>query len=170
MVTTQPYSLKNIKDKGGEIMETNQIKELIELLKTTDYGYVEIKHEGTQLILSRDGGSTIVPKGAVSQKVESETITRIETKNESKTEDDKEEYHVVKSPMVGTFYAASSPDHPPYVKKGDKVKKGDTLCIIEAMKLMNEIEAEVDGEIIEILVCNEAVIEYGQSMFKIKAV
>ena len=151
-------------------METSQIKELIEILKTTDYGYVEIKHEGTQLILSRDGGSTIVPKGSVSQKVESETITRIETKNDSNKEDSNEEYHVVKSPMVGTFYAASSPDQPAYVKKGDKVKKGDTLCIIEAMKLMNEIDAEIDGEVVEILVCNEAVVEYGQPMFKIKAV
>lgn len=166
----QPYSLKNTKDNGGEKMETSQIKELIELLKTTDYGYVEIKHEGTQLILSRDGSANIVPKGSVSQKVESETITRIETKNDSKSEDTNEDYHVLKSPMVGTFYVASSPDNPPYVKKGDKVKKGDTLCIIEAMKLMNEIEAEVDGEIVEILVCNEAVVEYGQPMFKIKAV
>lgn len=166
----QPYSLKNIRVNGGDIMETGDIKELLELLKNTDYSYVEIKHEGSQLILSREGGTGIVPKSSVSQKVESETITRIETKNESKAEETNEDCHVVKSPMVGTYYSASSPDNPPFVKKGNKVKKGDTLCIIEAMKLMNEIDAEVDGEIVEILACNEAVVEYGQPLFKIKTV
>lgn len=152
-------------------METGDIKELIEVLKNSDYNYIEIKHEGTQLILSREGKGTVMPKaGSVSERVESETITRIETKNTSKEDNSSENYHVVKSPMVGTFYVASSPENPPYVKKGDHVKKGDTLCIIEAMKLMNEIDAEVEGEIIEILACNEGVVEYGQPLFKIKSV
>lgn len=165
----QPYSLKNIKVNGGDTMETVDMKELIELLKNTDYNYIEIKHEGSQLILSRDGGA-ILPKGSVTQKVESETITRTETKNEAKADDTNENYYVVKSPMVGTYYSAASPENPPFVKKGNKVKKGDTLCIIEAMKLMNEIDAEVEGEIIEILTCNEEVVEYGQPLFKIKTV
>lgn len=72
------------------------------------------------------------------------------------------------SPMVGTFYAAPSPDAMPYVKVGDMVRKGQTLCIVEAMKLMNKIESEVDGEIVEIAVNNAEPVEYGQPIFYIK--
>ncbi len=72
------------------------------------------------------------------------------------------------SPMVGTFYMAAGPDKPPFVKVGDKVKKGQTICIIEAMKLMNEIEAEQEGEIVKVLIGNEQMVEYGQPMFLIK--
>lgn len=74
---------------------------------------------------------------------------------------------VINSPMVGTFYNSPSPDKDPYVVVGSKVKKGDTLCIIEAMKLMNEIESDFDGEIIDILVKNEEAVEYGQPIYKI---
>ena len=79
-----------------------------------------------------------------------------------------ENVKIVKSPMVGTFYASSSPDKEPFVSVGDKVHKGQVLCIVEAMKLMNEIESEFDGEIVEICVKNEAVVEYGTPLFKIK--
>ena len=74
----------------------------------------------------------------------------------------------VLSPMVGTFYAAPSPEKPPFVKVGDKVKKGQTLCIIEAMKLMNEIESDYDGEVVKILVNNEQMVEFGQPLFIIR--
>ena len=70
--------------------------------------------------------------------------------------------------MVGTLYLKPSPDEKEFVKVGDKVKKGQVLCIIEAMKLMNEIESEYDGEIIEICQTNEAIVEYGKPLFKIK--
>jgi acetyl-CoA carboxylase biotin carboxyl carrier protein len=70
--------------------------------------------------------------------------------------------------MVGTFYSKSSPSAEPFVKIGSKVKKGDTLCIIEAMKLMNEIESEFDGEVVDILVDDEDMVEYGQPLFIIK--
>nr|WP_235048594.1 acetyl-CoA carboxylase biotin carboxyl carrier protein [Geobacillus sp. WSUCF1] len=76
--------------------------------------------------------------------------------------------HQITSPMVGTFYAAPAPDKPPYVKPGDKVKKDTVVCIIEAMKLFNEIEAEVDGEIVEVLVQNGQLVEYGQPLFLVK--
>ena len=79
-----------------------------------------------------------------------------------------ENYKTIASPMVGTFYSSSSPDKPSFVQIGSVVKKGDTLCIIEAMKLMNEIEAECDGEIIEILAENGQMVEYGLPLFKIK--
>ncbi|MDF2906947.1 MAG: hypothetical protein K0R34_2268 [Herbinix sp.] len=88
----------------------------------------------------------------------------------SATETQTEEANCKKlvSPMVGTFYAQSSPDKPAFVKVGDKVKKGQTICIIEAMKLMNEIESEHDGEIVKVLVGNEDMVEYGQTLFLIK--
>lgn len=77
-------------------------------------------------------------------------------------------YEFIKSPIVGTFYSASGPDSEDFVKIGDKVKKGQVLCIIEAMKLMNDIESDFDGEVVEILVKNEQMVEYGQPLFKMK--
>ena len=73
----------------------------------------------------------------------------------------------VRSPMVGTFYHSAAPDAPPYVERGSRVSKGDTLCIIEAMKLMNELESEVDGRVAEVLVENAVPVEYGQVLFRI---
>ncbi len=78
-----------------------------------------------------------------------------------------EELHEIESPMVGTFYRAPAPDAPPYVEVGDRVEKGQTLCILEAMKLMNELEAEVGGEIREICIQNAEPVEYGQVLFRI---
>ncbi|MGE3609402.1 MAG: acetyl-CoA carboxylase biotin carboxyl carrier protein [Bacteriovoracaceae bacterium] len=76
--------------------------------------------------------------------------------------------HVIKSPFVGTFYSSPSPGKPVYVKVGDKVKVGQTLCVLEAMKIMNEIDADVAGEVIEICLENESLVEFGQPLFKIK--
>ncbi len=78
------------------------------------------------------------------------------------------EGEVITSPTVGVFYAASSPDSEPFVKIGSKVKKGDVLCIVEAMKLMNEITSEVEGEIVDILVTNGQVVEFSQPLFRVK--
>lgn len=75
--------------------------------------------------------------------------------------------HEVESPMVGTFYRAPAPDAPPYVEVGDRVSEGETLCILEAMKLMNELESEVSGEIREICVTNAEPVEYGQVLFRV---
>lgn len=76
--------------------------------------------------------------------------------------------HMIKSPFVGTFYGAPSPGKPAYVKVGDKVKVGQTLCILEAMKIMNEIDADVNGEIVEVCVDTESLVEFGQPLFKIR--
>ena len=93
-----------------------------------------------------------------------QTQGSVEVNNEPK----KLEGNVVKSPMVGTFYSKSSPTAEAFVKVGSKVKKGDILCIVEAMKLMNEIESEFDGEVVEIFVDDEDMVEYGQPLFLIK--
>ncbi len=79
-----------------------------------------------------------------------------------------ENLHKITSPMVGTFYAAPSPDSAPYVKQGDQVKAETVVCIVEAMKLMNELEAEVNGEIVEVLVENGQLVEYGQPLFLVR--
>jgi acetyl-CoA carboxylase biotin carboxyl carrier protein len=80
-----------------------------------------------------------------------------------------ETLHIVKSPIVGTFYEAPAPGSPPFVKPGDVVQAGQVLCIIEAMKLMNEIEADVDGEVVKRLAANNQPVEYGQPLFAIRA-
>ena len=77
--------------------------------------------------------------------------------------------HIIKSPFVGTFYTSPSPGKPVYVKIGDKVKSGQPLCVLEAMKIMNEIDSDINGEIVEICVDNESLVEFGQPLFKIKA-
>ncbi|MFY7992981.1 MAG: acetyl-CoA carboxylase biotin carboxyl carrier protein [Bacteriovoracaceae bacterium] len=76
--------------------------------------------------------------------------------------------HIIKSPFVGTFYGSPSPGKPTYVKVGDKVKVGQTLCILEAMKIMNEIDADISGEIVEACVDTESLVEFGQPLFKIR--
>jgi acetyl-CoA carboxylase biotin carboxyl carrier protein len=80
----------------------------------------------------------------------------------------KEEFHVIKSPIVGTFYTSPSPDAPPFVKVGDSIQSGQVVCIVEAMKLMNEIEADMGGEIVGVLAENGQPVEYGQSLFALR--
>jgi acetyl-CoA carboxylase biotin carboxyl carrier protein len=80
----------------------------------------------------------------------------------------KEDLHMVKSPMVGTYYESPSPGSPPFVKPGDTIEAGQVLCIVEAMKLMNEIEADISGEVVQCLVKNGQPIEYGQDLFAIR--
>jgi acetyl-CoA carboxylase biotin carboxyl carrier protein len=79
-----------------------------------------------------------------------------------------EELHIIKSPIVGTFYAAASPEAQPFVKVGDAVQEGKVVCIVEAMKLMNEIEADVSGDIVRVLVENGQPVEYGQPLFAVR--
>ena len=90
--------------------------------------------------------------------------------SEIKVEEKDEDLKVIKSPMVGTFYSASSPDSKAFVSEGKGVSKGDVLCIVEAMKLMNEIESDVNGVVREILVRDGEMVEYGQPLFKVKEI
>ena len=96
-----------------------------------------------------------------------EDIKEEEVKEEVKEEEDSN-LSIITSPMVGTFYSAASPDTPAFVKVGDIISKGKIICIIEAMKLMNEIESEYNGEIVECLIKDGDMVEYGQPLFKIK--
>ncbi|BCN28722.1 acetyl-CoA carboxylase biotin carboxyl carrier protein [Anaeromicropila herbilytica] len=98
-------------------------------------------------------------------KNEEDISTNIETKKDTKVDDNIVE---IKSPIVGTFYSSSSPDAADFVKPGDTVRKGETICIIEAMKLLNNIESDYEGTIIEVLAKNEQMVEYNQPLFRIK--
>tara|TARA_B100001057_G_scaffold492415_1_gene584762 strand:+ start:145 stop:615 length:471 start_codon:yes stop_codon:yes gene_type:complete len=153
-------------------MDLRKVKKLIELLNESGVGEIEITEGDDSVRISRESTSIITP----SQKTQ-KISTPPENKEDQiqKTLSPKETNAVTKninqfevlSPMVGTFYASPSPDEPPYVKVGDTVKQGDTLCIIEAMKMMNQIEADVNGVIKSIKAQNGDPIEYDQIIFVI---
>ena len=150
-------------------MNYEEIKRLIDDMGNSKIDELSIEFpDGVKISMKKDK-APIVPASKVP--VESVQYVTVPEKNESKEndkQDDNEDCKIVKSPMVGTFYSKSSPDAMPYVEVGSKVKKGDILCIVEAMKLMNEIESEFDGEIVEVCVNNEDIVEYGTPLFKIK--
>ena len=153
-------------------MKISEIKELISVLDESGYNYLKIKKDSFMIELSKEGyvakGSSSIPVSN-SQQMELSIQDNKEITKETVIEEVKDDsVFIVKSPIVGTFYEAANPEADPFVKKGDIVKEGNTLCIIEAMKLMNEIDSEVEGEVIEVLVKNESPVEYGQPLFKIK--
>ena len=127
----------------------------------------------TEISIDFPDGTKIGMKKEVKvvEKLQEKNIQHIEQKEVNEiveTETQEDNCKIVKSPMVGTFYLKPDPNSNPYVEIGKKVKKGDILCIIEAMKLMNEIESEFDGEVVEICAKNEEMVEYGKPLFKIK--
>ncbi|MEO0231419.1 MAG: acetyl-CoA carboxylase biotin carboxyl carrier protein [candidate division WOR-3 bacterium] len=146
-----------MKNKDFEI-----IKKLIEIMKEENLTEIEIKKPFFKIKLLKESLKETpkieVKKEEIKERKEIEEIKEIKEDN----------IYILKSPLVGTFYRAPSPESPPYVEIGDEVKKGDILCIIEAMKIMNEIESEVDGKIIDILVENAKPVEFGQALFKIE--
>ncbi len=156
-------------------MNLKEIKELIEMLKDTDISELEIERSGVKVRLRKGGDVTFhaamprmeYPPAAIVAPAVAEAPAPPPA--EKMPEPVKPNQIKVTSPIVGTFYRASSPDKPPYVEVGAVVKKGQILCIIEAMKLMNEIESETSGKVTQILVENGQPVEYGQQLFVIEA-
>jgi len=153
-------------------MKIEFIRKLVEIVEQSSIGEIEISRFGTRIRISKNG-SRVVQSTPV-QVVEKEAPPPVK-ETESKVEEKKEEKRPsnlvsIKAPLVGTFYRAPAPDAPPFVEVGDIVKPGQTVCIIEAMKVMNEIKSEVSGRIVEILVKNEEPVEYGQELFLIEPV
>lgn len=146
-------------------MNYEDIKKLMEDMGNSKLDSLDIEFpEGIKISMKKDKEEAkVVPQESVVNIQESR-----QTQITSNIQETKEELQVITSPMVGTFYESATPDKPAFVKVGDKVKKGDVLCIVEAMKLMNEIESEFDGEIVEICVKNQDMVEYGKPLFKIK--
>jgi acetyl-CoA carboxylase biotin carboxyl carrier protein len=142
----------------GYFMEFKDIKQLAELMKDTGLTSLEYAEGGANLKMERCGGN--LPVTAVAAETPASTV---EAKAETSSD-----LFTVTSPMVGVFYSAPSPDVKPYVSIGDAVKAGDILCIIEAMKMMNEITAEQEGTVVEICVGNKQIVEYGHPLFRIK--
>ena len=141
-------------------------------MKRSEISEFEIEEEGFKLRLTRKNGEAQVVQAApaaVAPMVPATPATAPENSTESeKPPVDDPNTFVIKSPMVGTFYRASSPESPPFAKIGEKVTNDSIVCIIEAMKVMNEINAETTGTITEILVENGDAVEYGQPLFKVK--
>lgn len=155
-------------------MDFNAIQNLMKEMKQSDLILLDIESEGVHIKMQKNNvecqmatEKTIPPK-IVSLSTQIPTQTQIkEVQNIETVNVIHENCKEILSPIVGTFYSSMGPDKPLLVNIGDKVKKGQILCIIEAMKLMNEIESDYTGEIIEILVKNEQAVEYGQPLFKI---
>ncbi|MBW9173540.1 acetyl-CoA carboxylase biotin carboxyl carrier protein [Clostridium estertheticum] len=166
-------------------MDYKNIQELIKTVSDTQITCFEIETDGIRIRMEKKEAQVVVER--VPENVRHiETVThepliketiemqQVYTKNKEnavsenavKTIPD-ENIFIVKSPIVGTMYTSPSAESKNFVKVGSIVKVGDTLCILEAMKLMNEIESEVDGEVLEVLVSNEDMVEYGQPLFKI---
>ena len=139
-------------------------------MQKSDLTELEIEIQDLKLRLARPG-ATSLPAGNVikSEEVPQQQITsQVEPVAPSSPAPQDDGLHPFDSPMVGTFYRKPSPDDAAFVEVGDVVKKGDVLCIVEAMKVMNEIQSDVAGEIVEILVEDASSIEYGQTLFKVR--
>ena len=154
----------------NEIQE--DINKMINDVEKSNLNTLEIEFPNGLKVKMSKGNKTTISNSAVEPVQVSETVPTVTNKVvnniQAETVKVEENYKEIKSPMVGTFYASSSPKAEPFVKVGDKVKKGQVVCIIEAMKLMNEIESEFDGEVVEVCKNNEDMVEYGTTLFKIK--
>ena len=146
-------------------MEYEKIKQLMDDMGNSKLTNIDIEFpDGTKISMKKEmKQENVIENNSVRSNIVEPTI--IEEKNE---EEIKTNTNIVKSPMVGTFYAKPAPDKNSYVELGTFVKPGDTLCIIEAMKLMNEIECEFTGKIVKILVNDGEAVEYGTPLFEIE--
>ncbi len=143
-------------------MEYKEIKQLMKDMGDSKLSSLDIEFpDGVKISMTKTVESGL---SVVTAEKQIATTVEIPTKQETQKDDIK----TITSPMVGTFYASSTPNNPPYVKQGDKIHKGQVVCIVEAMKLMNEIESEFDGEIVEVCVKDGDIVEYGMPLFKIK--
>ena len=143
-------------------MDLRKLKKLIDLVEDSSISELEITEGEERVRISKSG--TGIPAHAVPTVAAPAVISVPETKSLGKVEEELPAGHVVNSPMVGTFYRSPEPGSDVFVNENDKVVPGQTLCIIEAMKLMNPIQSEIKGRVVEILVENAQPVEYGQTI------
>lgn len=156
------------------MLDYNQIKDLIKEIDSSSLRVFELEDSDIKLKLSKNNTNTYINE-TQNDLQQDEVVTSINNTHNNTILTDvndsipviNENVTTVKSPLVGTYYSSSTSGGTPYVEVGTTVKKGDVLCIIEAMKIMNEITAEVDGKIIEVLREDEDIVEYGMELFKI---
>ena len=153
-----------------------EICELIELVGSSGVSVVEIEHAGSRVRVEGRPqavaaqpipASAEAPASAVD--VQSAFVAADTQSAPADTVDADEDVHAINSPIVGTFYRAPNPDADPYVKVGDFIEQGQTLCIVEAMKLMNEIESDVSGTVVKVLPENGQPVEYGEQLFVVRS-
>jgi acetyl-CoA carboxylase biotin carboxyl carrier protein len=160
-------------------MNLDDIKQLLELVRQHELTEFEFEQDGLRLKIRKDGGGAelpamVAPAAGVSvpapqpPAVAAPQATAAGSAGAAVPQDEEVELAVVKSPIVGTFYRAAEPEAPSFVEIGSSVKKGQVLCIIEAMKLMNEIDSEYDGQIVNIYVENGQPVQYGERLFAIR--
>ncbi len=156
-------------------MDLNLIKKLVKLVGTSDITDLEIEENGVRIKVAKKIRSAKVagfPQNFTAQMPAEVSVSNVIANEEKQSSvsavEQAEKLHEVRSPIVGTFYRSPAPDADPYVQVGDTVVKGTVLCIVEAMKLMNEIESDVDGKIVKILVDNGKPVEYNQPLFLIQ--
>ena len=147
-------------------MDLRKIKKLMELLEESGLSEIEVKEGEESIKLSRISG--IQPQENVVNVATPQASSKLDKDDAKDVEKDIPDGDVITSPMVGTFYRSASPDSKPFVEKGQKINKGETLCILEAMKMMNQVSAETGGTIIDILVDDAEPVEFGQPLFIIK--
>lgn len=160
-------------------MDLKQIKLIIDLMKRSDLTEFEVEEEGFKIKIKRNSGETpqaggysahpfpLAPISDIPRPAAAPPVAPLAPIPATGTGDDAG-FAYVKSPMVGTFYRSPSPDSPPFVDVNSKVDEKSVVCIVEAMKIMNEIQSEVKGTIVEMLVENGQPVEYGQRLFKVK--
>jgi acetyl-CoA carboxylase biotin carboxyl carrier protein len=149
-------------------MWQDKLKEIIYILENSEINEIDINFWGRKFRVVKSPGVNVIDDESVKNFSDfSEQVEKTDTKPHSAENSPVSTNQEILSPMPGTFYAAPSPDAEVFVKEGVAIKKGDTLCIIEAMKIMNEIEAEQSGVISEILIKNGEPVEYNQPLFKI---
>ncbi len=152
---------------GGRL--DSEIKELMEYIEASSFVEFELEREGFKIKLVKRAAVTNGPTGpAAPVPAVSMVPQTLEAPVAKPSAVESPDVHLVKSPIVGTFYRAGAPASRPFAEVGDRVKKGQVVCIVEAMKLMNEIESDCDGEILEVLVANGQPVEYGEPLFKIR--
>lgn len=163
------------------MLKVQEIRELIKLIDQSNINEFVYEQEGTKIKMKKKAAQE-QPVSVITETVQAPVPMQAQAVMPEKAaaaasapapvsetkESAQENLHKIVSPMVGTFYQSPSPDEDNYVKVGSKVKKDSIVCIVEAMKLFNEIEAEVDGEIVEILVNDGQLVEYGQPLFLVK--
>jgi len=146
-------------------MNIKQIRELVEIMKDNDLTEVEIEQEGVKVRLAKKAYGVIEPTAPSSAHKKEQIMP-----SESSLKETPKDGNAIKSPMVGTFYRAPSPEMEPYVEVGNVIQKGEVLCIVEAMKVLNEVKAEIGGRITKICVENAEPVEFEQVMFLIEPV
>jgi acetyl-CoA carboxylase biotin carboxyl carrier protein len=158
---------------GNTPMNIKEIESLIKFVQSSGVAEVSLEQKEFKLTIKTTHGSTVVAQApqiihAPAQHVISQPAVPQQVKENNTSSADESKYISIKSPMIGTFYRSSSPDKPVFVNVGDEIKQGQVLCIIEAMKLFNEIESEMSGRIVKVLVDNATPVEYDQPLFLVE--